>query len=113
MVSTETSETMRYILEQVVAEGGGQKGAVEGYRVGGKTATSQTLPRGSGRYIASFLGFAPADDPQILALAIIHNPQGTYYGGQIAAPVVRQLFENILPYLEKMDYNKQESADRQ
>lgn len=113
VVSTETSETMRYILEQVVAEGGGQKGAVEGYRVGGKTATSQTLPRGSGRYIASFLGFAPADDPQILALAIIHNPQGTYYGGQIAAPVVRQLFENILPYLEKMDYNKQESADRQ
>lgn len=113
VVSAETSETMRYILEQVVAEGGGQKGAVEGYRVGGKTATSQTLPRGSGRYIASFLGFAPADDPQILALAIIHNPQGTYYGGQIAAPVVRQLFENILPYLEKMDYNKQESADRQ
>lgn len=111
IVSQETSETMRYILEQVVSEGGGQKGAVEGYRVGGKTATSQTLPRGSGRYIASFLGFAPADDPQVLALVIIHNPQGTYYGGQIAAPVIKQLFENILPYLEKMDYNKQESAD--
>ena len=106
VVSEETSETMRYILEQVVAEGSGKNGAVEGYRVGGKTATSQTLPRGSGRYIASFLGFAPADDPQVLAVAIINNPQGTYYGGQIAAPVVRQLFENILPYLEKMDYNK-------
>ncbi len=105
VVSAETSETMRYILEQVVAEGSGKNGAVEGYRVGGKTATSQTLPRGSGKYIASFLGFAPADNPQILAVAIINNPQGTYYGGQIAAPVVRQLFENILPYLEKMDYN--------
>ncbi len=106
VVSAETSATMRYILEQVVAEGSGKNGAVEGYRVGGKTATSQTLPRGSGRYIASFLGFAPADDPQVLAVAIINNPQGTYYGGQIAAPVVRQLFENILPYLEEMDYNK-------
>ena len=105
VVSAQTSETMRYILEQVVAEGSGKNGAVEGYRVGGKTATSQTLPRGSGKYIASFLGFAPADDPQILALAIIHNPKGTYYGGQIAAPVVRQLFENILPYLEKKGYN--------
>ncbi len=106
VVSVETSETMRYILEQVVAEGSGKNGAVEGYRVGGKTATSQTLPRGSGKYIASFLGFAPADDPQVLAVAIINNPQGTYYGGQIAAPVVRQLFENILPYLEKINYNK-------
>ena len=106
VVSAETSATMRYILEQVVAEGSGKNGAVEGYRIGGKTATSQTLPRGSGRYIASFLGFAPADDPQVLAIAIINNPQGTYYGGQIAAPVVRQLFENILPYLEEMDYNK-------
>ncbi len=102
VVSEETSETMRYILEKVVSEGGGKNGAVEGYRVGGKTATSQTLPRGSGKYIASFLAFTPADDPQILAIAIIHNPQGTYYGGQIAAPVVRQLFENILPYLENM-----------
>lgn len=106
VVSKETSETMRYILEQVVAEGSGKNGAVEGYRVGGKTATSQTLPRGSGKYIASFLGFAPADNPQVLAVAIINNPQGTYYGGQIAAPVVRQLFENILPYLEEMDYNR-------
>ena len=106
VVSAETSETMRYILEQVVAEGSGRNGAVEGYRVGGKTATSQTLPRGSGKYIASFLGFAPADAPQVLAVAIINDPQGTYYGGQIAAPVVRQLFENILPYLEEMDYNR-------
>lgn len=106
VVSEETSATMRYILEQVVAEGSGRNGAVEGYRVGGKTATSQTLPRGSGRYIASFLGFAPADNPQVLAVAIINNPQGTYYGGQIAAPVVRQLFENILPYLEKINYNR-------
>lgn len=100
IVSEETSATMRMILEQVVENGSGKNGYVEGARVGGKTATSQTLPRGSGRYIASFLGFAPADDPQVLALAIIHNPQGVYYGGQVAAPVVRQLFENILPYLE-------------
>lgn len=105
IVSEETSATMRMILEQVVENGTGINGYVEGARVGGKTATSQTLPRGSGRYIASFLGFAPADDPQVLALAIVHNPQGVYYGGQVAAPVVRQLFENILPYLEKMDYN--------
>ena len=105
IVSEETSATMRMILEQVVESGSGKNGYVEGARVGGKTATSQTLPRGSGRYIASFLGFAPADDPEGLALAIIHNPQGVYYGGQIAAPVVRQLFENILPYLGKMDYN--------
>lgn len=105
IVSEETSATMRMMLEQVVENGSGKNGYVEGARVGGKTATSQTLPRGSGRYIASFLGFAPADDPQVLAIAIIHNPQGTYYGGQIAAPVVRQLFENILPYLGEMDYN--------
>ncbi len=105
IVSEETSATMRMILEQVVESGSGKNGYVEGARVGGKTATSQTLPRGSGRYIASFLGFAPADDPEVLALAIIHNPQGVYYGGQIAAPVVRQLFENILPYLGKMEYN--------
>ena len=105
IVSSETSSTMRMILEQVVESGSGKNGYVEGARVGGKTATSQTLPRGSGRYIASFLGFAPADNPRVLALAIIHNPQGLYYGGQIAAPVVRQLFENILPYLGEMDYN--------
>ena len=97
IVSEETSATMRMILEQVVAAGSGKNGRVEGARVGGKTATSQTLPRGSGRYIASFVGFAPADNPKVLALAIIHNPQGVYYGGQVAAPVVRQLFENILP----------------
>ena len=106
VLSQETSETMRYILEQVVENGGGQKAYIEGYRIGGKTATSQTLPRGSGKYIASFLGFSPADDPEVLALCIINNPQGVYYGGQIAAPVVKQLFENILPYLDKMDYNK-------
>ncbi len=105
IVSSETSATMRMILEQVVAAGSGKNGYVEGARVGGKTATSQTLPRGSGRYIASFVGFAPADNPKVLALVIIHNPQGVYYGGQVAAPVVRQLFENILPYLGEMDYN--------
>ena len=105
IVSSETSATMRYMLEQVVENGGGKKAYIEGCRIGGKTATSQTLPRGSGRYIASFCGFAPADDPKVLAIAIIHTPQGVYYGGQIAAPVVRQLFENILPYLEEMDYN--------
>lgn len=102
IVSEETSATMRYMLEQVVENGGGKNAYIEGYRIGGKTATSQTLPRGSGKYIASFLGFAPADDPEIVALAIIQHPQGTYYGGQIAAPVVRQLFENILPYLEEI-----------
>ena len=105
IVAEETSDTLRMILEQVVANGTGKNGYVEGARVGGKTATSQTLPRGSGKYIASFIGFAPADNPQVLALAIVHNPQGVYYGGQVAAPVVRQLFENILPYLEEMDYN--------
>ena len=107
MVSEDTVEKLRYMLEQVVENGGGHNGYVEGYRVGGKTATSQTLPRGTGRYIASFMGFAPADDPKVLAMAIITNPHGTYYGGQVAAPVVRQLFENILPYLEDMDYNVQ------
>lgn len=105
IVSEETSATMRYMLEQVVENGGGKNAYIEGYRIGGKTATSQTLPRGSGKYIASFLGFAPADDPEVIALAIINNPKGTYYGGQIAAPVVRQLFENILSYLEGMNYN--------
>ncbi len=107
LVSDRTSETVRYLLEQVVSEGTGRNGYVEGFSVGGKTATSQTLPRGSGKYIASFIGFAPADDPQVIALVIIHNPKGVYYGGTIAAPVVRQLFENILPYLERMNYNEQ------
>ena len=101
IVREETSETMQMLLEKVVSEGGGSKARIEGYRIGGKTATSQTLPRGSGRYIASFVGFSPADDPKVLALVVIHSPQGTYYGGQIAAPVIRQLFENVLPYLEK------------
>lgn len=108
IVSEDTCEKLRFMLEQVVENGGGKNGYVEGFRVGGKTATSQTLPRGTGRYIASFLGFAPADDPQVLVLAIVTNPQGVYYGGQVSAPVVRQLFENILPYLEKLDYNVRE-----
>lgn len=106
IVSEETSAIMREILEMVVSEGGGINGKVEGFRVGGKTATSQTLPRGSGKYISSFIGFAPADDPQVIAIAIINNPKGTYYGGLIAAPIVRQLFENILPYLGIMSYNQ-------
>ena len=110
VVSAETSETMKYLLEQVVESGGGQKAYIEGYRIGGKTATSQTLPRGSGKYIASFIGFAPADNPEILALCIINHPQGVYYGGQIAAPVVKQLFENILPYLDNMDYNNRSDS---
>ena len=100
IVSEKTSETMRYLLEMVVKEGGGKNGAVEGFRIGGKTATSQTLPRGTGQYISSFLAFAPADDPQVIAIAIIDRPKGTYYGGQIAAPILRQLYENILPYME-------------
>ena len=109
IVSQDTTEKMRYVLEQVVENGGGKNGYVEGFRVGGKTATSQTLPRGTGRYISSFLGFAPANDPQVMAIAIIDTPQGTYYGGQIAAPVIRQLFENILPYLEEKGYTDTES----
>lgn len=111
ILSGETGDSLRYMLEQVVENGSGRNGYVDGYRVGGKTATSQTLPRGSDRYIASFLGFAPADDPKVLAIAIVANPQGVYYGGQVAAPVVRQLFENILPYLEKMDYNEQRETE--
>ena len=99
ILPAEISETVRYILEQVVSEGSGRNVSVEGYRIGGKTATSQTLPRSANRYISSFLGFAPADDPKVLALCIIHDPQGIYYGGTIAAPVVRSIFENVLPYL--------------
>ena len=99
IVSKETSATMRYLLEKVVSEGSGKNAALEGFSIGGKTATSQTLPRSEKRYISSFLGFAPADDPQVLALIIINNPQGVYYGGTIAAPVCRDLFSNILPYL--------------
>ena len=99
IISAETSQTMRKILEKVVSEGGGRNGQVEGYEIGGKTATSQTLPRGSGRYISSFVGFAPASDPQIITLVVIQAPKGVYYGGTIAAPVCRKLYENILPYL--------------
>lgn len=99
ILSEETSEKMRYALEMVVKEGGGKNGQVEGYRIGGKTATSQTLPRSANKYISSFLGFAPADDPVILGVCIIYNPQGIYYGGTIAAPVMKNIFSNILPYL--------------
>ena len=106
IVSEQTSSTMRSILEMVVSEGTGQNGKIEGFRIGGKTATSQTLPRGSGKYIASYVGFAPADNPQVITIAIVHNPQGVYYGGQVAAPIIRQLFENILPYLGIMEYNQ-------
>ena len=100
VVSEETSETMRYILEQVVAEGSGKRAQVAGYKVGGKTATSEKLPRSRKKYISSFLGFAPADDPQVIALITIDEPVGVYYGGTIAAPVIADIFENILPYLE-------------
>lgn len=96
----ETSKTMCDLLEQVVSEGSGNKAYVEGYEIGGKTATSQTLPRSEHKYISSFLGFAPADNPQVLVLVIIHNPQGVYYGGTIAAPIAQEIFENILPYLD-------------
>ena len=99
IVSKETSETMQMLLESVVSEGSGKNAYVEGYHIGGKTATSQTLPRSANKYISSFIGFAPADDPQVLGMCVIYNPQGVYYGGTIAAPVIRAIFENILPYL--------------
>ena len=99
IVSEKTSQTMRELLESVVAEGSGKNAYVEGYRIGGKKATSQTLPRSANKYISSFVGFAPADDPQILGMCVIYNPQGVYYGGTIAAPVIGKIFENILPYL--------------
>jgi stage V sporulation protein D (sporulation-specific penicillin-binding protein) len=99
IVSEETSEKVRYILEKVVSVGSGKNAKIEGYAIGGKTATSQTLPRSANRYISSFIGFAPADDPEILGLCIIYDPQGVYYGGTIAAPVIRSIFENVLPYL--------------
>ena len=99
IVSKETSETMQMLLESVVSEGSGKNAYVEGYHIGGKTATSQTLPRSANKYISSFIGFAPADDPQVLGMCVIYNPQGVYYGGTIAAPVIRDIFENILPYL--------------
>ena len=99
--TTETSETMRYLLEKVVSEGTGKNAKIEGFSIGGKTATSQTLPRSDHKYISSFLGFAPADNPQVLVLVVINDPQGIYYGGTIAAPVAKEIFENILPYLDK------------
>lgn len=100
IISQETSATVRYILEHVVSEGSGKNAYVEGYTVGGKTATSQTLPRSANRYISSFLGFAPAEDPQILGLCIIYDPKGVYYGGTVAAPVIQDIFENVLSYLD-------------
>lgn len=112
IVSGQTSETMRYALEKVVSEGGGSKAYIEGYQIGGKTATSQTLPRSANRYIASFIGFAPADDPEILAMCIIEDPQGVYYGGTIAAPVVRDIFQNILPYLGMEKTQSTEGQDK-
>lgn len=99
--TAETSETMRSLLEKVVSEGTGKNAKIEGFSIGGKTATSQTLPRSDHKYISSFLGFAPADDPQVLVLVVINDPQGIYYGGTIAAPVAKEIFENILPYLDK------------
>ena len=90
---------MKELLEAVVAEGGGKNAYIEGYRIGGKTATSEKLPRSSNKYISSFLGFASVDNPKVMALLLIDEPEGTYYGGTIAAPVVRSIFENILPYL--------------
>ena len=98
-ISSQTSETMKKILEGVVSEGGGTKAYIDGYSIGGKTATSQKLPRGSGKYISSFIGFAPADNPQVIAMCLIDEPTGVYYGGTIAAPVVKTLYENIVPYI--------------
>lgn len=98
-ISDQTSETVKYLLENVVSTGSGKNGAIEGYRIGGKTATSQKLPRSSGKYISSFIGFAPANDPEVISICIIDEPQGVYYGGIIAAPVIKELYENILPYL--------------
>ena len=99
VISTETSETMKELLEAVVSEGTGKNAYVEGYSIGGKTATSEKLPRGNGKYISSFLGFAPADNPQIMTLLLIDEPEGVYYGGTIAAPAVGNIYENILPYM--------------
>ena len=115
ILSEETSSTMRYVLEQVVDGGSGKNAYIEGYRIGGKTATSETLPRSANQYISSFIGFAPADNPQVLGLCVIHNPQGVYYGGTIAAPVIRDIFQNILPYLgiEKEEIRKKDGASIQ
>lgn len=118
ILSEETSKTIRGILEKVVSEGSGNKAYVEGYTVGGKTATSQTLPRSANQYISSFLGFAPAEDPRILGICIIHKPQGVYYGGTIAAPVMKNIFENIFSYLDipqtgKWDEEKNSDKEQQ
>lgn len=110
IVSKETSKTLQYLLEKVVSEGGGGNAKIAGYSIGGKTATSQTLPRSANKYISSFLGFAPADDPKVLVLVVINNPQGVYYGGTIAAPVAREIFEDILPYLN-IPYDEKAAAE--
>lgn len=111
IVSEQTSETVRGILEQVVSEGSGKNAKIEGYHIGGKTATSETLPRSAHRYISSFLGFTPTDNPEMLGICVIHNPQGIYYGGTVAAPVIRDIFQNVLPYLgiEKEEVPETES----
>lgn len=113
IISEETSEKMRYVLEKVVSEGGGKNAQVEGYLIGGKTATSQTLPRSANKYISSFLGFAPADNPVVLGICIIYNPQGVYYGGTIAAPVMQNIFSNIFPYLglEKTEVAEEKDSE--
>lgn len=115
VISAQTSRTVRSILEKVVSVGSGRNARIEGYSIGGKTATSQTLPRSANRYISSFLGFAPAEDPQILGLCIIHDPQGIYYGGTIAAPVIRSIFANVLPYMgiEKTQTGEKEKTENQ
>lgn len=114
ILSEETSKTLRSVLEQVVEQGSGKNAYIAGYHIGGKTATSETLPRSANRYISSFLGFAPADDPQVLGLVVIHNPQGVYYGGTIAAPVMKDIFENALPYLGvRRDETQEETQTEQ
>ena len=112
ILSEETSAAMRYVLEQVVAEGSGKRAALAGFRIGGKTATSEKLPRSLKKYISSFVGFAPADNPQVIALITIDEPQGIYYGGTIAAPVIADIFKNILPYLG-IEEDKEESVVRE
>ncbi len=110
VISTATSTKMRELLEAVVAEGTGGKAYIEGYRIGGKTATSEKLPRGNGKYISSFIGFAPANDPKVITLILIDEPEGIYYGGTIAAPVVKHIYENVLPYIE-VELNKMEDIE--
>ena len=112
IISVETSETMKKILESVVAEGTGSKAYLPGYRIGGKTATSEKLPRRSGKYIASFMSFAPAENPQVMALVLIDEPQGVYYGGTVAGPVMQELLKNALPYLGiEPVYNEKEAEE--